>query len=341
MAFRSIIGLLNTLEGLRRLGEDISPVLARYGLDLDRVDPAARIDRGLEFKVLADIAGQLRDPLAGLKTGMQFGLGSYGPFFMLLMTCPTIHDAFRAGVRYQQLTFLWSTIRFEPGQDTSDLVFTPPSLPPKLFRFRVDGEMSGTWKLARDLQLALGIDTRPVRVDMPYPKPPEARAYEEMFGCPVHWGNAESRFRVRNTYLHLPLPTADATAQRLYRAQCDLLLHELNAEGDGLAGKVSAHLALFTEHYPTAAEVASALGMGERSFRRLLGEEGTSFRALLDGARFDRARQLLANSALPVDAIARQLGYAEAASFIHAFRRWSGDSPAAWRRGRRAGTSGG
>jgi AraC-like DNA-binding protein len=39
-----------------------------------------------------------------------------------------------------------------------------------------------------------------------------------------------------------------------------------------------------------------------------------------------------------VDEVARQLGYAEAASFIHAFRRWTGQTPAAWRKsGNRSG----
>ena len=49
MSTRSILGVLYILRGLRELGEDISPVLDRYGIDLDKVDPTARIERSLEL----------------------------------------------------------------------------------------------------------------------------------------------------------------------------------------------------------------------------------------------------------------------------------------------------
>lgn len=338
MAARSILGLINTLEGLRKLGEDITPVLTRYGIDLDQVDPTAHIDRGLELRIYSDVAAILKDPLAGLKAGNNFGIGSYGPFVMLVMTCENAWEAFRIGVQYQQLTYLYGTLRLEPGERSSALVLTPLPLPAPAFRFRVDGEVSGTWKLVRDLQATFGLDLRAESVEMPYAKPPESAAYEQMFGCPVRWGATETRFVMRNENLQLRFPTADANAHRFYRAQCDQLMLQLNADKDRLEDKVVAHLSLFSGTLPSAADVASALGMSERTFRRQLGDEGTSFRALLDTVRYNKARLLLRESRQSVDAIAQLLGFSESAAFIHAFRRWSGQSPAAWRRGRPAGT---
>ena len=49
---------------------------------------------------------------------------------------------------------------------------------------------------------------------------------------------------------------------------------------------------------------AAALGMSDRSFRRRLGEEGTSFRELLDRVRYTRAKGLLQEGRQPVEAIA-------------------------------------
>lgn len=332
MATRSILGLISTADSLRKLGEDVTPVLARYGIDLDRVDPAGRIDRMLELRIYTDIAEVLHDPLAGMKAGTNFGIGSYGPFIMLVMTCENAYEAFRVGIQYQQLTYLYGKLRLEPGDRVSTLVLTPMPLPPRAFRFRVDGEIAGTWKLVRDLQSTFGLDLSAESIDMPYPKPPEAAAYEELFGCPVHWGQDEARFRLRNEHLQLRFPTADPNAHRFYRAQCDQLLRELNTDSERLEDKVMAHLALFSGAFPASADVAVALGMSDRSFRRRLGEEGTSFRELLERVRYTRAKGLLQEGRQPVEAIALQLGYSEAAAFIHAFRRWSGETPAAFRR---------
>ncbi|WP_425293915.1 helix-turn-helix domain-containing protein [Klebsiella pneumoniae] len=43
------------------------------------------------------------------------------------------------------------------------------------------------------------------------------------------------------------------------------------------------------------------------------------------------AEQLLAVPRLPISDIAERLGYAEASSFIHAFKRWHGRTPRAFR----------
>lgn len=338
MSSRPILGLLYTLRGLHELGEDPRPVLARHGLDPDRLDPAARIDRSLELQLYVEMAEQLRDPLAGLKTGTYFGFTGYGPFTMLLMSCANAYEAFQTGVRYQQLTFLFSTLRFEPGRDRSALILSPLRLPERAYRFRVDGEVSGTYKLIRDMQITLGLDIHAESLEIPYSLPAEAYAYEEHFRCPVIFTGEgqEARCWIRNEHLHLRFPTADATSHALFRTQCDeqLTVQSLSTP-DGLGDKVAAHLELFTSSFPSAPEVAAAFDIPERSFRRQLGNEGHSFRALLDSVRFRKAQQLLTHSRQPVEAIAQQLGYAESAAFIHAFRRWSGYTPAAYRQSRK------
>lgn len=333
MSTRSILGMLYTLRGVRDLGEDVGPVLARFGLDLDRLDPSARIERALELRIYMELAEHLRDPLTGLRTGNFFGFTGYGPLTMLLMTCADAYEAIQAGIRYQQLTYLFGTLRFEPGQDVSQLLLTPLRLPEKAFRFRVDGEASGTYKLVRDMQATLGTNLHAERIDLPYPRPPEARAYEEHYQCPVVFGeSSDVRYWIRNEHLNVRFPTADATAHALFRAQCDQQLAEQEAASlERLGEKVSAHLELFTGGYPSAAEVAGAFDIAERSLRRQLGAEGRSFRALLDEVRFRKARALLQGSRQSIEAIAQQLGYAESAAFIHAFQRWAGMSPAAFR----------
>lgn len=332
MSTRSILGMLYILRGLRELGEDIQPVLDRYGIDLDKVDPTARIERSLELKIYVEVAERLNDPLAGLKVGTFFGFAGYGPFTMLLMTCANAYEALQTGIRYQQLTFLFGHLSFEPGEKQSALVLTPIALPDKAYRFRVDGELSGTYKLVRDMQLALGVDMHAQRVEIPYDRPADADAYETHFNCPVEFGKTpDIRFWIDNAALQLRFPTADPTAQAMYKTLCDQQLVTQRHDMDLLTDKVLSHLDLFSQRFPTAAEVASAFDIAERTFRRQLSEENTSFRDLLDQVRFRKAQLLLKESTRSVENIALQLGYAESAAFIHAFQRWSGTTPAAFR----------
>ena len=77
--------------------------------------------------------------------------------------------------------------------------------------------------------------------------------------------------------------------------------------------------------------VASELSMHPRTLNRRLHAEGKSFRELINEARFDVARQLLAGTRMDVADIALALGYADPSGFTHAFQRWSGVAPSEWR----------
>lgn len=77
--------------------------------------------------------------------------------------------------------------------------------------------------------------------------------------------------------------------------------------------------------------MASELSMHPRTLNRRLQAEGNSFRDLMNEARFEVARQLLAGTRMDITEIAFSLGYADPSSFTHAFQRWSGAAPSEWR----------
>ncbi len=77
--------------------------------------------------------------------------------------------------------------------------------------------------------------------------------------------------------------------------------------------------------------VAHSIATSRRQLQRVFGEQGTSFRAELQRVRMTRAAQLLRDDALPVAAVARAVGYRQAAQFSKAFRRHHGRPPSAVR----------
>jgi AraC-like DNA-binding protein len=105
---------------------------------------------------------------------------------------------------------------------------------------------------------------------------------------------------------------------------------------DFLLERVRAQLAPGPGGYADLERVAAKLVMSARTLKRKLHDRGTTFRALLDDARFHAARQLLDDPELAIQEVASALGYRDPACFTRAFRRWSGRTPSQARAERKA-----
>lgn len=340
MARRSASALILLAENLREVGEDPDPVLARFGLDPRHMDPTALLDRDLERRVNEGIAESLRDPLSAIRVGSSLGIGSYGPFTLLMLTAENVLADIRTAIEFQALTFLFGRLGFEPGRSRSSVVLRHEQLSGKALRFRVDLDVAGSCKLMRDLNRAAQVEVAPLRIVMPYRRPPEAPQYERVLGCPVAWDGREARIELANELLRKRFATSDPHAHRILHAQCRRLLLELEARSADVAARVRSHLSAGAGTFPTATEAATLLGMSERSLRRALKAEHTSYRSILEQVRREKAGELLKDARLPVEEIALRLGYSEPAAFIHAFKRWTGKSPALHRRESRDAASG-
>jgi AraC-like DNA-binding protein len=133
--------------------------------------------------------------------------------------------------------------------------------------------------------------------------------------------------------MELPIVSADHHLLHILQAHGDDLLTE-PAAVTGWRGLVEGRLlGLLSSGRANAAIVAERLGMSERSFRRRLAEEGTTFAEILDDLRRRLAARYL-DEGVSVKQTAWMLGYSEAGAFNHAFKRWTGTSPSQARKGR-------
>lgn len=94
------------------------------------------------------------------------------------------------------------------------------------------------------------------------------------------------------------------------------------------------------EHYMEAAPVAAMVrlsGLAERTFkRRFVAATGLSPLDYVHTLRIEEAKQMLETSEAPVEAIAQDIGYEDAAFFGRLFRRKVALTPAQYRRRFRA-----
>ena len=141
---------------------------------------------------------------------------------------------------------------------------------------------------------------------------------------------AHNRIHFPRAMFDEPLPQADRHTLELCVAQCDLLMQRME-QRRGITAVVRSKLFRDSGRFPTLPEIAGELAMHPRTLRRHLAEEGTSFRELLNAARATVAADLLGNVGLTVEEVSKRLGYADVSTFSHAFKRWHGVAPSAYR----------
>ncbi|GLQ52884.1 GlxA family transcriptional regulator [Devosia nitrariae] len=103
--------------------------------------------------------------------------------------------------------------------------------------------------------------------------------------------------------------------------------------GDAVILKCQSWLGDNYAHADVIAEVARVSGLPKRTFdRRFRAATGYSPLAYVQALRIEEAKQMLETDAAPVDAIGREVGYEDAASFRRLFRRLTGLAPGDYRR---------
>lgn len=160
----------------------------------------------------------------------------------------------------------------------------------------------------------------------------DPRVYGSYFGVPVRFNQAENRLINDPRALDRPLkggfPSLNAQAQLMVEQRLKKLSEQgtlirrleqlLSTRADLLGAKVD--------------EVATALDLHPRTLQRRLKDEGEGFAEVQARLRHDRARKLLQETDLDIEAIAVKLGFQDRHSFTRAFTRWEGVSPVAFRR---------
>ena len=169
------------------------------------------------------------------------------------------------------------------------------------------------------------------QASFPFEAPPHADVSPLLFPGPVAFGAARAGFRFDARYLALPL-RRDERALRLM-LQRALPLTVLPYRRDRLlVQRVRQALRSDAERLRRAEDLARHLHVSVRTLHRQIHEEGSSLQALKDEARRDAAVDLLNRSRRPVKQVAWAVGFRNEKSFARAFRKWMGESPAAYRR---------
>lgn len=126
---------------------------------------------------------------------------------------------------------------------------------------------------------------------------------------------------------------ANAITAAQVSSHCARLLEECRWQA-GITRRVYQELTRTPGRFPEIEAIAENLCMTSRTLRRKLESEGTSYSDLLTSVRKALAIDYLTTTLLSAEDVALTLGFSDAVSFRHAFKRWTGLTPNEYRRER-------
>ena len=315
---------------LEELDIDPSPALARIGLrQADLENPLHEVSGLDELRFQEEFVELTRHaPGAWLRTGLRYRLLSYGPYGYAVISAQTIRRSIELAVAFQELTFTLLDYESIPRTDGMiEWLMNVEHTPEHLRAFSIERDLVAVTSTIRDIWQGKS----PIRrIETTLPKPSYAALFEEILQAPVVFDAGITRWLIEPLDLDQPKPLGDPLLEQTYERQCRALIAQFSAR-DRLSDRVRDLLDRSPEKFPGIGKVARSLGMTERTLRRALAREATSFRNIVEDIRAREARMLLQSSSITIDQIAARLGYAETASFTHAFKRWTGMSPRSYR----------
>ncbi|MQA60271.1 MAG: helix-turn-helix domain-containing protein [Actinophytocola sp.] len=304
-------------------GSSLSLAAARH--------PDTQIDAHQELAVVRNLVRRLGElPALGLLVGSRYQVTTFGIFGFACVSSPTLRDVISFALRYWDLSFAFGIPEVEITDDEVRIELYDARVPEEVRRFLVERDVSAMYRIMNAL-LPVAI---PVRyMEFRFPEPSYADSYADLFGIRPSFDAAANRSGFDVALLDQPLPQANEQTVAMCEAQCRELVTRRRARS-GISHDVRERLIRLGGADTGMDAVANDLNMSTRTLRRRLEEAGTSYRALVDEVREALAEELLATGALSVSDVAIRLGYAEATSFIYAFKRWKGVTPTGYLRAR-------
>jgi AraC-like DNA-binding protein len=317
---------LHVAEIVERWNISSEKLLAELGLSREGLsEPGARLPIATLEELLQRACELTGEPGLGFHLGLKMRISAYGYVGFAAMTAENLGGALELACRFAPTHTSALELRLERDDRLSSLVIEEVGSLGAAREALIIAFVVGLWRIGCSIT-GRELDGR---VDFAFPKPHYFGRFATLAPGRVLFSMPAHRLLFDSYLLDLPLVQSDPAALRLAREQCERELDALRQRG-GLIALVQSLLLRREGGHRTLEEIAEQSHTSVRTLERKLRQQGTSYSQLREQVRRSGALELLGSDS-SIEAIAARLGYSDAANFTRAFRRWTGQTPRAYR----------
>ena len=310
------------------MGADVDRILGLTGVTRQQcADPAMRFDAVVEndlWRAAVEVTGEVH---LGLRIAKHIKLGALGAYEYLIRNSTTAQEAFEQAARYIEVVDDRARIELLTEGEHAVVRFALNDGQP----FQPESIEC----LFAALVVVIGEElpqTELVEVRFAHARLGDQAAYDRVFECPLVFGAPHGELVLPAAALASNLRQADPGLARVLEAHVKQLL-DRRPESDPFLERFRRALAT---GLPTGAfgldALAKVLHLSSRTLRRRLDDHGTSYKAMLEALRRELALHYVGEGALPPDEVATRLGFSDPSTFYRAFKRWTSETPAKYRK---------
>jgi AraC-like DNA-binding protein len=323
--------VLPIAKALRLLGADPMALLEQAQIDpahllnADRRVPGEKMDRLLELAL-----SETGEPTFGLLAAEQLTPAALHGLGLSCLASDTVLDALHRLARFSHVLSTGVELAVVERDDFVDLEFHTKEYA-RDDTIHYTGLDFGMGVVMTMCRITLGDYVSPISVDTTRPEPEDADAFMSLLGSQINFDANCDRITFVRVDIVDQLLTGNPELTRVNDELVETYLasfEDVSASRE-VVGRIAEQL---PDGAPNQKQIAAALNVSNRTLQRKLQDEGTSFVDLLQDVRLQLAQKYLAQPHRSVVETAYLLGFSEPSTFSRAFKRWTGQAPADYRR---------
>ena len=324
----SIALVHEALYSARQRQLDLTVALANADIDAQLLNaPKARVSATSFARLWVEIANLLDDEFFGIDSH-PMRRGSFKLMCHALLDCSTLGQALQRMLSFLRLVLDDIHGELQVKEGLAFIVVQDRGVLRRLFAY-------GTWFiLVHGLSCWLVNQRIPLhKLSFRASRPEDQSDYRMRFCEDIEYDAPMTMVSFDEKFLDMKIAQSPATVGTFLKESPGSLLVKYRND-DSLSAQIRRYLrGSSPEKWPERDDLAVVLHMSNSTLQRRLQAEGTHYQSLRDDLRRDMAIDLLSRGDMTVTHVAAATGFQETSAFHRAFKKWTGVSPGAYRRG--------